>query len=245
MKRRIIQTTIICILFLFALNKINAQVTIGSGVPAAKGAILEIKSKEADNNNITSDKGGLGLPRVMLRDRTTLEPFISTTDHDWTNKGNTKIDRKHTGLIVYNLYESPSSVKDYNKIFHKGVYIWDGEKWNIESFNQKRYFYLPTFNIPLKETGTKKTFNLYEEYKKQFTKTLNNKFISNNKNINTIPSPMYGRLYSKEELNYVITYFDDKILDNIVVDNDGLMTYDVKSINTTPDSYINVLFIVK
>lgn len=248
MRKNIIHTTILgIILLIFITNSTNAQVTIGSGNPTAKGALLEIKSQEADANNITSEKGGLGLPRVKLTNRTTLEPFISTTDTEWVNATTTKIKEKHAGLVVYNLHESPASETNADKILRKGVYIWDGSRWNTESLNQKRYFHLPSFNIPLSAIGTGLVFDLYGEYERQFTKNAlaNPTFVSSNSAITTVPSPLNGRLYTREELDYVITYYDDNILDEVKVLPNGTMTYDVISINTTPDSYMNVVFIVK
>jgi len=232
---------------MFTIKSINAQVTIGSGTPTVKGALLEIKSQEADANNITSEKGGLGLPRVKLVNRTTLEPFISTSDPEWINATTTKIKEKHAGLVVYNLHESQVSESNADKILRKGVYIWDGQKWNVESLSQKRYFYLPSFNIPLSATGTALTFDLYAEYERQFTKNpiTNPTFVSSNPAIATVPSPLNGRLYTKEELDYVITYYDNNIMNNVTVDGNGVITYDVISINTSPDSFMNVVFIVK
>lgn len=246
----------ILLLSLFSLSlSMKAQVTLGSSISPAKGALLELKSEEKDLSgvpagvdpithvdNVTSTKGGLVLPRVMLVNKNTLEPFVTATESN-ANAG--KLKEKHAGLMVYNIYVSAETETDSNKRFKQGVYTWDGAKWILETKDDSRYFYIPSFNIPLAAIGVGKTFDLYDQYKKQFTKTGNTAWISSNATLTTIPSPSEGRLYTRAELDYAITYYDKSILENISIANSGVMTYDIKSLNTTPDSFINVVFIVK
>lgn len=231
------------------------QVTIGSDILPAKAALLELKTEEKDLSgvpagenpithvdNVTSTQGGLVLSRVMLVNRKTLEPFLTEAE---SNANVNKLKEKHAGLMVYNLYISPESETDANKRFRQGIYTWNGEKWIAGSKDESRYFYIPSFNIPLTSTGLGKTCDLYEQYKKQFSQAGNATWVSSNASLSTIPSPMQGRLYTRAELDYAITYYDKNILDHISISNSGIMTYDVKSINTTPNSFINVVFIVK
>ncbi|MDR1501395.1 MAG: hypothetical protein LBT43_02935 [Prevotella sp.] len=116
--------TIILSLFVIQSAGLSAQVTIGSGIPPVKAALLDIKTQEADNENITSDSGGIVLPRVKLTNVNTLEPFIKTTDPEWSIANQDKTKKIHTGLMVYNLNTSSGGFKE-------GVYIWDGTAWRI------------------------------------------------------------------------------------------------------------------
>lgn len=104
-----------------ANNNAIAQVTIGSGTPPAKAALLELKDREPQSDNITSKTGGLLLPRVELESRTTLMPFIAD-DQDFTNNVD-KVKDKHIGLLVYNLTDNP------DKNLCPGIYEWVGELW--------------------------------------------------------------------------------------------------------------------
>ncbi|MDR2627733.1 MAG: hypothetical protein LBC40_06840 [Dysgonamonadaceae bacterium] len=99
----------------------QAQVTIGSGEQPVKGALLDIKEQAANSDNVTSTRGGLLLPRVKLKNKSTLEPFIPITDPDWVNQATSRIKELHAGLIVYNL----TTVNP----FRPGVYVWDGSQW--------------------------------------------------------------------------------------------------------------------
>lgn len=126
MNRRIL---LLCFLSVFGLT-ITAQVTIGSGTPPAKAALLELKNQEAqspasvtDDANVTSKTGGLLLPRVKLIDKNTLQPFIATNDELWNEKETNKIREIHAGLMVYNL--------SITSELEQGIYVWDGAKWMI------------------------------------------------------------------------------------------------------------------
>lgn len=99
------------------------QITIGSGIPPAKGALLELKENEADSENVTAKTGGFGLPRVKLENVITLQPFIPTNSVDWNTSNIAATKKNHTGLMVYNLSETSG--------FVKGIYVWDGNRWLI------------------------------------------------------------------------------------------------------------------
>ena len=110
------------------LITLHAQVTIGVDKTPSRASILELKTQEVtspvsvtDDSNVTSTKGGFGLPRVKLKSLTTLEPFIETTDAEWMDPTASKIKEKHAGLLVYNLNTTSP--------FVLGIYVWDGSRW--------------------------------------------------------------------------------------------------------------------
>ncbi len=106
--------------FLFLTSSIVAysQVTIGSALKPTKAALLELKTQEPNEQNITSNVGGLLLSRVALENLKTLDPFVQPTSENYE-----KAKRENTGLFVYNVTN--------NDTFIPGLYCWDGDKWNI------------------------------------------------------------------------------------------------------------------
>jgi len=106
----------ILLLTLFSFLSLQAQVTVGSDNPPAKAALLEVKTQEPNADNVTTDKGGLLLPRVQLQMLNSLLPFLP--DSELTAQG-----QKHAGLMVYNV--KPVTAQN----IEKGVYVWDGIKW--------------------------------------------------------------------------------------------------------------------
>lgn len=241
----------ICLLVVTILiNPVQAQVTIGSNNPPAKAAILEIKSQESDVNNVTSNTGGLGLSRVLLENKYNLYPFIKVGDPEWSTTAKQEATKKeHVGLMVYNLTSNLATETRPEFRFRRGIYVWDGTQWNFvyEGFGQ-RYFFIPSFNISFagKQAGDLGTpVDLYGEYKKQFTRSGNATFISSNASLTRVPSPGFDRLYEPNELDYVITYYDTNVMQNVTISATGVLNYRFKSVNTTSASFINVVFIIK
>lgn len=97
------------------IQGLHAQVTIGSGIEPAKGALLDLKEADEAGGADNSAKGVL-FPRVHLTDMDKLKPMLSGADLD----DNTQ-KLKHKGLVVYNINETAP--------FLKGLYGWDGAKW--------------------------------------------------------------------------------------------------------------------
>ncbi|MDU1892919.1 MAG: FISUMP domain-containing protein [Dysgonomonas sp.] len=108
-----------------------AQVTIGSNVPPNKAAILDVK--ENANTGVNA-KGGIGVPRVALTEKTALYPMFSgidganykdaqgnTTDANGNPYTKNAEDAKHTGLIVYNT--------EICNLDGGGLYLWTGSRW--------------------------------------------------------------------------------------------------------------------
>lgn len=227
--------------------EVKAQVTIGSSGKPSRAALLDIKDRESPGaSNETATTGGLLLPRVMLVDTTTLEPFILKTDPEWINANTSKVKEKHIGLQVYNLNLSNG--------FTTGIYVWNGSNWETqerpdENFEQNifYFFYVPSFNIKL-EVGTNREIDLYAEYEKQFSRSINNKFVSNpGYTAAVLPKPGTDRLYRRDELYYAITDYDRDIIfpHNLTITDDGKLIFQVTSLETTKQSYINIVFVVK
>jgi len=231
---------------------LHGQVTIGHLDEPMEAALLDLRTQDANNpgsvtdaNNITSFKGGLELPRVMLKNRRTLEPFITATESN-TNAG--KLKEKHAGLMVYNINVSPDTETDPDKIFRQGLYSWDGKYW-LPAYQGKKFYPCPAFNLPLpfisRSTDSDFTYDLYAEYKKQFVKTGNSHFASNNSAIENISPSNLNRLYKPTELDYVVTYYDESVLEVTQIDTDGIMSYRVLNHNPNPDAFLNIIFVIK
>lgn len=116
---------------------IRSQVTIGSGYTPTRAALLDIKTRQAttvintvgDDDNRTSDEGGILLPRVKLVSTNTLQPFVAITDAEWTDATKQKALRMSVaGLMVYNIASVGESL-------YPGLYTWDGEKWATSQAN--------------------------------------------------------------------------------------------------------------
>jgi hypothetical protein len=219
------------------------QVTIGSGSEPAKAALLELKTQDANNpgsvtatQNVTSTKGGFGLPRVKLENKATLQPFIPV-DAAWNNNTG-KVKEIHAGLTVYNLNTANG--------FKQGVYTWDGAKWYFlgEDAGQQ-FFYMPSFNLPLAshnpDGSGNNQFNLFDEYKKQFTKDASNpRFTSSDNTMTQIPG-----IYDASRLTFIVTWYDNTVITVNSISTAGVLNYKPLKASASADSYMNIIFVVK
>ena len=139
--KRITLSILICTLL---ATWVQAQVTIGSLSDPAKAALLDLKTQEPDGNNVTSQKGGILLPRVQLQKLNSLMPFIA--DAELAVEG-----PKHIGLSVYNIIPLPAE----NIV--QGTYTWNGSQWEIEATTASNGLTKSNGNIKLGGDLTGKT----------------------------------------------------------------------------------------
>lgn len=122
-----------------------------------------------------------------------------------------------------------------------------------------QFFYMPAVIFDTKAKGTSLVRDLYQEYVDQFT---GGKIGKENANYNiahgaggyTMPytggivgsdgAPADIAVFDRGELHYYVTYYDTKVFENLKIDKDGKLTYDIIG-NATPASYMNIVFVIK
>lgn len=121
-------TLAVCFL---SFSSVKGQVTIGSGEKPESGALLDLKQITEVVDGEHDSYKGLMLPRVILSKKNELFPMFLADPEDPTSGANaeyttskTKLDKSHTGLIVYNLNEND------DEELCLGLNQWDGEQWN-------------------------------------------------------------------------------------------------------------------
>lgn len=139
----IIMKLIRLILFLTLLLSVkfsaSAQVTIGTTESPESGAILQLKNlPKEQQSGLQNANRGLGMPRVYLSDKNELYPMFLSDPEDPLSAPSTEyttnkdlLDKKHTGLIVYNINE------DLEKELCLGLNVWDGETWRCLNPKEK------------------------------------------------------------------------------------------------------------
>jgi len=204
--------SVILLIAMFFTMPLKAQVTIGAQKDPDKNALLDLKQDNTDN----SSTKGLLLPRVKLNS---------------TGEATPMTDPVEKGMVVYNT-ESAGDVTP-------GIYYNDGTKW--VGTQDKKWFYMPAFNLPVTTKTNGLKCDLYAEYKRQFTKSDNAQFFSSDAGATTVQP-----IYAADQLEYYVTAFNTTSFLTITgVDASGVMTYNVTSLNIPEGSYINVVFVVK
>ena len=218
---------VLSILFSVFLLNVSAQVTVGSDVVPIDGALLDIKQQAANAANVTATKGVV-FPRVELTGKTSLAPLA--TDNA-TNKSS------HIGTVVYNL--KPVAATGSDAALRVGLNVWDGEKWTFPKQSAPKFFYLPTFRLPIATVGNK-TFNLYTEYQRQFTynASTNPNFVSSD-GATQVPT------YTANDLIFAVLDYDATVIHVNSILATGVLDYNVLSTTAPSLSYITVVCIVK
>lgn len=195
---------------------IQAQVTIGVGEAANNSALLELR----ENTDGTSNRGLL-LPRVKLSSLTLASPLPGHVN----------------GMTVFNI--------DGTNI-PEGLYYNDGTRW-IQMVPQNAiFFYAPSIVLPTsvddpaynKVTETF-TIDMYNVYKSQFGMS---DLTSSTK------SPLAGALpvLKNSELDYFVTYYDNKVFTTLAISNTGVLTYKlITGFTITANTFINIVFKVR
>lgn len=206
----------------FACGKIcNAQVGFNTTDSKATVQIKEL------NSSIIAD--GIIAPQLS-RSELTSKDDVYTPNHKSTLVYITSID----GTVS-------SKTEHVNRI---GYYVFNGNQWKAAE-ERIKFFMLPAFTLkldPNASTTTGLTFDIYNDvYKKQLTKQGGGVFSSNNINLEST----LNEIYDADELDYVITYFDTEVLENITISTNGVMTYDVKNFDLSLNSFINIVLVIK
>jgi len=164
----------------------------------------------------SNDHFGLLLPNLAL---------ISTVDAT-VLAGNIHVP----GMLVYNT----ATVNDVRP----GIYYDNGTKWIRVG---ERWFYMPAFKLTLTTKGGPFEFDLYGEYKKQFTKAGNSEFVTSNASSIIDVQPTY----TSGQLDYYVIAYPSDYMTITGISTAGVMTYTVQSTNLPEGSFINVILVVK
>lgn len=212
---------IFILLNLNIFNIIYAQVGINTD---DANITLEVKKTTIDNFS-----EGIIIPQLSREELTSKDNMYNTT---------------HKSTLIYvNAINGTTSDKT-SLVTKIGYYIFNGYRWKFAE-EKLKYFILPAFKLeidPNSNITTGLTFDIYNEvYKKQLVKQGSGDFITNNTSLEST----LNKIYQPNDFDYVITYFDTKILENINISPNGIMTYDIKSFEVNINSFINLLLVIK
>ncbi|SFR31625.1 hypothetical protein SAMN04490243_0298, partial [Robiginitalea myxolifaciens] len=98
-----------------------------------------------------------------------------------------------------------------------------------------RVFYPPSIAIDASANGTGFTVDLYAQYIAQFGTPA----------VASAGAPTALPTYAANELYYYVTYADPAVFDNMSIDANGVLTYDIIGQPTDYNSLINVVFVVR
>lgn len=175
-------------------------------------------------------------------DATTAEGFIAPrlTLTQLASK-DAKYLASQTGTIVYVTDATGTTTTKTAKVTQTGYYYFDGTIWrSIGSGSGLNFFYMPPFNLPITSVSTNNTFDLYAEYKRQFSKAGNSNFVSSNASLTTIQN-----LHAADKLDFVVPNYDNTVIKVNSISAAGVMNYNVLKTTIDTGSFITIIMVVK
>ncbi len=139
---------------------------------------------------------------------------------------------------TYNSFKIPS--KTAQEFIYSGG-AWYSVKAASNTPSQLKWFYAPSMILDTSYTTTARTYNIYENYKKQFTNT------GTETNVNYGPTgtistiPVYS---SSGDLDYVITGYDKSVFYDVSINSSGILSYKVNGA-ATDKTFMNIVFVPK
>lgn len=168
--------------------------------------------------DLQADDKGILLPRVKLTSTTDSSPLKNHVE----------------GMIVYNTAIGGSGLTYVSP----GFYYNDGKAWVRLPLGYTNWFYMPSIPFATSEDAQAQTKDLYEEYKRQFGGG-SVTFVKSTSAPQIIPY-----LPAATDLYYYVTDYDPEVFSNISINDNGVMTYDVKAA-ATDYTFINIVFVLK
>lgn len=137
------------------------------------------------------------------------------------------------GLLVFN-------TADQNDVT-PGFYYWYNDRWQRlipqGAATMSKVFYMPAVLFDTSTLGAQ-TKDLHQEYINQFTGQ-NPTFASSDGAPSEIPN-----IPDAQDLYYYVIDYDEDVIENVSIDADGIMSYDVIG-HAGQYSFVNIVFVVK
>lgn len=116
------------------------------------------------------------------------------------------------------------------------TFLSNGDIRELKTAKNTRIFYPPGIIIDASSTtSSPATLDLYQEYVNQFSAPV----------VSSTGAPASIPTYERSDLYFYISFFDNTILDNVSIDANGVMTYDIISVPADNYTIINVVFVIK
>jgi len=227
-KQILTHAVVILVLAAFFSAPMKAQVTIGRKSDPDPNALLDLKQ----NTDNSSTKGFLP-PRVALSSTTSALPLTAPIAN---------------GMTVYNTATAGDVTPGYyywNSSIPKWVRVGNG------GTAAPTFFYMPSIVLPLDNSDTSLfdtynagtqtfTVDLYKRYAAQFGMTPTNVAKSASA-VNPLP------LYTANQLEYFVTYYDASVFASVSVSDAGMLTYTLKPspLPLSDKTFMNIIFEVK
>lgn len=214
---------LITVLAFVILGIVNCVAQVAIGTLETPNASLDVRSQPT----VTDSADGILAPKL--------------TGIELAAKGISTYGAGQDGALVYVTSPFPSNPTGRNINLDKtGYYFYDALEnvWVriVEANLEPEWFYMPPSLIDT-EPETGKLIDLFAAYSASVTSAIGSD--------SGISFSAVSPVGSASDYDYYVVGYDDTVFDNnIVIDTDGVMTYDIIG-RATDKSYINIVFMRK
>lgn len=151
-------------------------------------------------------------------------------------------DLPQDGALIYATSAVGTASTKTANVKKAGYYYYDAPNgvWVAVGAGNDKWFYMPSFNLPITATGTGLNYDLYAEYARQFSQVGNTQFVSSNGSATYVET-----IYAATDLEYYVTAYTGSVIKVNSISTSGVMNYNVLSTTIPEGSFINVIFKVK
>lgn len=216
---------ILFILGISCVGFLQAQIGVNTNEPKVS---LDVYAGSLDGTTAE----GLSAPRLTLAQLTSKD---------------SRYLADQTGALVYVTDVTGTTSAKTRNVIAVGYYYFDGTLWQtIGPDKSLGFFYMPSIVLPTDTSDPSYnvstqtfTIDLYGIYAAQFGLS-NSGSSTKSQGASSLP------IAASSTLEYLITYFDNTVYQNVALSNVGVLTYQLPAVVTVTDkTFMNILFKVK
>lgn len=110
-----------------------------------------------------------------------------------------------------------------------------GDVVEVNNIKSSKVFYPPAMTLDASALVTSQTLDLHQQYSILYGTPM----------VGSTSAPSAIPTYAEDELYYYLTDYDTSILDNVSIDDNGVMTYDIIAVPSDNCVIVTVVFVVK
>lgn len=152
------------------------------------------------------------------------------------------------GAIVYVTTINGIATTKTNNITLAGYYYFDGSIWQVIGPDKNfKFFYMPSIALPT-DTSDPAYISAYQNFSIDLHKAYSEQFglVNTGTSVKSPSATTLPVVTTNSALEYLITYYDNSVFQNVSVSSAGILTYRLPTtIPVSEKTFMNIIFKIK